>query len=230
MKLIHTVYKTTNLITKDIYIGVHSSTNPNDEYLGSGLRIKRSIEKYGVENFTKEILFIFKTKEECYLKEREIVTEDFILLDNTYNIKPGGMGSKGLKWTKKQKKARSIITTGIKNPNYGQGHKQAGINNGRHKDNFKGDIEQVRRNISKSMIEKGCSSKEKNNAAKKYYIVDYNNDTYIDLKKGHLREYCSKNGYVYNTLFYSQFNNNCVSKGSAKGLKLFEGNVPNDKK
>lgn len=48
------IYKTTNKINGKIYIGQDSKCNP--EYLGSGSLIRRSIRKYGKENFEKEIL------------------------------------------------------------------------------------------------------------------------------------------------------------------------------
>jgi len=48
------IYKTTNKINGKIYIGKDTTSNP--QYLGSGKLIKRAILKYGVENFTKEIL------------------------------------------------------------------------------------------------------------------------------------------------------------------------------
>jgi hypothetical protein len=50
----HYIYKTTNLITKEYYIGKHSSQNiENDNYLGSGLLLTRSIKKHGRENFKR---------------------------------------------------------------------------------------------------------------------------------------------------------------------------------
>ena len=50
------IYKTTNKITGKYYIGLNSTSNPN--YLGSGVDLKTQINKYGKENFIKEILCI----------------------------------------------------------------------------------------------------------------------------------------------------------------------------
>lgn len=72
-KTIYTVYKTCNVITEEYYIGVHKTKNPNDSYFGSGLRIKRSVAKYGKENFTKQVLFMFDDKQAAFSKEVELV-------------------------------------------------------------------------------------------------------------------------------------------------------------
>lgn len=88
-----TVYKITNNINNKIYVGVHKTTNVYDEYYGSGVAIKRAIEKYGKENFTKETLYIYDNEQEMYQKEKEIVNEDFINDRNTYNMTTGGVGS-----------------------------------------------------------------------------------------------------------------------------------------
>ena len=67
------VYKITNNINRKIYVGVHVTNNINDSYMGSGTNIKKAIKEYGRENFTKEILHDFDTKEEMISKELEIV-------------------------------------------------------------------------------------------------------------------------------------------------------------
>ena len=82
------VYETTNLVNGMLYIGVHN--NPDDDYLGSGLNIKRAIKKYGSENFLRQTLHTFETAEEAYAKEAEIVTEDLVKDPSYYNINLGG--------------------------------------------------------------------------------------------------------------------------------------------
>lgn len=87
-----TVYKTTNLINNKIYIGLHETKDINDTYLGSGILLKKAIKKYGVNNFKKEILFVYDNKTEMINKEKELVSEVFITRRDTYNMSKGGYG------------------------------------------------------------------------------------------------------------------------------------------
>ena len=88
----YTIYKTTNKINGKMYIGCHKTQTPNDDYIGSGTILKRAVKKYGIENFQKEILFIFDTAEEMFAKEAEIVDKLFLESEKTYNITYGGNG------------------------------------------------------------------------------------------------------------------------------------------
>lgn len=144
--MFYTIYKTTNQINGKIYIGYHSTLDLNDSYLGSGKILNQAIEKNGTESFTKEILYVFPSKEEALQKEREIVNEEFIQRDDTYNMKIGGEGGwdhthrdpeiiakrqngnkRAIKngsaatW-KLTKEQRSNLTTGKNNGFYGKKH------------------------------------------------------------------------------------------------------------
>lgn len=87
------VYKITNKIDNKIYIGTHITSNLDDEYMGSGKYLKKAQSKHGLDNFSREVLFIFDNKEDMYAKEAELVTEEFLAETNTYNLRIGGKGS-----------------------------------------------------------------------------------------------------------------------------------------
>lgn len=57
--------------------------------MGSGKILKRSIKKYGVENFEKEILFIFDNPEDMWEMELMLVEEND---PQSYNLRKGGSG------------------------------------------------------------------------------------------------------------------------------------------
>jgi group I intron endonuclease len=92
MKKFNVVYKTTNQINGKFYIGKHSTDIIDDGYLGSGRLLVAAIKKYGDNNFTRQVLFIFETTAEMEIKERELVTELLVSDPHCYNIALGGQG------------------------------------------------------------------------------------------------------------------------------------------
>jgi hypothetical protein len=91
-KKYHFMYKTTNLITHKYYVGMHSTHNLNDGYLGSGKRLWYSLNKYGRENHMIERLEFFETREDLRKREIEIVNEDLLKDVLCINLKMGGLG------------------------------------------------------------------------------------------------------------------------------------------
>ena len=91
-KTIHYLYKTTCNITGRWYIGMHSTYNLEDGYIGSGKRLRYSIRKYGVENHTKEILKFFETRDLLIEAEKNAITPEMITDKNCMNLKSGGEG------------------------------------------------------------------------------------------------------------------------------------------
>ncbi len=91
METLFTVYQITNLLNNKIYIGSHITTNLNDGYLGSSKHLKKDIKLHGKPNFKKEILHIFKTKEEMIEMESLLVNKDFCYREDTYNRMVGGI-------------------------------------------------------------------------------------------------------------------------------------------
>lgn len=60
--------------------------------MGSGKVIRSSIEKYGIENFKKDILETFQDAKSMYAREKELVTEEFLEREDVYNLRRGGTG------------------------------------------------------------------------------------------------------------------------------------------
>ena len=63
--------------------------------MGSGKYLKRAIEKHGLEAFEKQILHVFDTEDDMNAKEAELVTKEYCLREDTYNLCPGGKGGWG---------------------------------------------------------------------------------------------------------------------------------------
>lgn len=102
----HYLYKITNKLNGKIYIGVRTLRTKTEVYYGGGKRIKAAIKKYGIDNFKKEILEYFDSRELMYLREKEIVNEEFLQRKDVYNLIPGGVMStrKGnIPWNKGKK-------------------------------------------------------------------------------------------------------------------------------
>jgi hypothetical protein len=86
------IYKTTDLRTGKYYIGMHSTKNLDDGYMGSGTRIKWLIKKYGKENFKMEILEYLPNKKALQEREKEIVNKKLLNDSMCLNLKEGGEG------------------------------------------------------------------------------------------------------------------------------------------
>jgi len=104
------VYLTTNLINGKQYIGDHAVDNiDSDNYIGSGIYILNALNEYGRENFKREILEFFPTKQKAFDSQEKYINEYNTLVPNGYNISPqGGFKCKGMhsEETKQKMKGR----------------------------------------------------------------------------------------------------------------------------
>lgn len=83
------IYKTKNLINGKFYIGKDAKNKKT--YLGSGKLLQHAIQKYGKENFKKEILeYCIDLK---HLDEREVYwINKYNAIEKGYNLTEGGTG------------------------------------------------------------------------------------------------------------------------------------------
>jgi hypothetical protein len=91
-KKYHYIYKTTNLKNGKFYVGMHSTNKLNDGYLGSGYKLRRSINKHCRENFKLEILEFFDTREDLINREKELINESLLKDPMCMNLVFGGNG------------------------------------------------------------------------------------------------------------------------------------------
>lgn len=127
-KKYHFIYKTTCLITDKYYLGMHSTDDLNDGYLGSGKILTRSIHKYGRENHVREIIEMLPDRKSLSLKEAEIVNEQHLRNSKCMNLQKGGcafefnripdmhLGMSGKKHSEETKKKISKANRGKKRP------------------------------------------------------------------------------------------------------------------
>lgn len=168
----YTIYKTTCLVNRKTYIGKHITQNLDDGYLGSGKLIRRAIDKYGVENFHKEILHVFDNEADMNAKERELVTEAYVLQKTNYNLCVGGQGGwsyvnrelpngmTGKKQSDTQKLAAHTHMSGMHEDK--EWHKRISTKGGKNSTGFTGmtHSQETRRKMSES--KKGYGSGKSN--------------------------------------------------------------------
>ena len=123
------IYLTTNQINGMKYIGKHYG-ELDDSYLGSGVLLRKEIDRLGKENFTKSILFVSKDEKENCKKEQEYITlYNAVYNPLFYNIHVGGQGgdtTAGYSLEEKEnlKQKLSIARMGEKNGMYGKHHSE----------------------------------------------------------------------------------------------------------
>ena len=88
----HYIYKTTCKVTGKYYIGMHSTDDLNDGYVGSGKRLGYSIRKHGRENHVCEVLEFYFTREWLREREAELVCAETLTDPLCMNLKLGGEG------------------------------------------------------------------------------------------------------------------------------------------
>lgn len=119
------IYITTNLVNGKQYIGQHYG-KLDDKYIGSGSLLKKAIEKYGKDNFKKDILEICDSYDTMNEAERKWINfYDAVNNEKFYNIAEGGFNSNpcaGLSEEAKEQRRKKLseAVKGEKNYFYGK--------------------------------------------------------------------------------------------------------------
>jgi len=111
-------YKITNLINGKFYYGIHSTNNLNDGYMGGGTLLRYAQKKYGIENFIKEIIADYPTRKEASDREKQVVTQELIEMEECYNIKSGGDRTDTVSGETRKKQSERM--SGENHPNWGK--------------------------------------------------------------------------------------------------------------
>ena len=213
------IYKITNLVNGKIYIGKHSQKIQNkDTYFGSGVLLNKAINKYGKENFKKEIIENC-TKENLSEKEIYWINKFDCFVPNGYNLAKGGNGGNSTNNTHIYNngineiflKETSIIPKGfikgalphtncarikmsknIKGKNVGNIPWNKGLNNSN--DKVKENAAKAKNTIITSGILKG----KNNPKAKKFLFISPTKEQFEVF--GNLKSFCKKHGLSYRSV------------------------------
>lgn len=90
--MFYTTYRTENKINGHFYYGKHATDDLGDGYLGSGVRLRDAIRKYGRAAFVKEIIGFHRDEWEMNDAEYRLITPDLIADPRCYNLTAGGCG------------------------------------------------------------------------------------------------------------------------------------------
>lgn len=91
---IYYIYRITNLINENTYVGKHiNKIGVVDNYMGSGTYLKRAKEKYGIQNFKKEIIKYCENENDLKEWEKTFIMLERFMCRAEYNVADGGDGS-----------------------------------------------------------------------------------------------------------------------------------------
>ena len=225
------VYITTNHVNGKQYIGQRKYDKQGKwkEYLGSGIILSRAIEKYGLENFSKEIIEECKTKK--ILNDREIYWINYynaVESDNFYNIASGGDGGntiagytddqRNLLSTKLSDMRKGIINIGKNN---GNSRRVICINIMKVFDTI--NEASIYYNVDKDAIQQCCSDANKRKTAGEIngermiweYYDENKNYEFVPFKRDYKYKQilCLDNNIIYNSVHEASKNTGCSIVG-----------------
>lgn len=119
------IYRITNLVNGKTYIGQHRYKNLNDNYMGSGVALKSSIKKYGIENFKKELIYTrIKLQETADTLEILTIEKEKANGKAEYNLIAGGHGYRPTLCKAKSSAWKSRMSEVMKGKQFSSEHKK----------------------------------------------------------------------------------------------------------
>jgi len=113
------IYMITNTLNGKYYIGSHAGFNPN--YMGSGTALKLAFSKYGMESFTKEVLYYCDDFQEH--EEQLLIALNAANDPDMYNMVNSGTGGQlGATFSLKSIEQGAAKRRGALNHQYGKPH------------------------------------------------------------------------------------------------------------
>jgi len=195
------IYKITNQINSKYYIGRHATKNVNDSYMGSGTGIKNAIAKYGVKNFTKEIIAKADSTDALWNLELEIVNEEVVKDRMSYNNAYGG----------------KHYLHGLKQYNYNafiEHQRKAGQ---QYAKNFVGK--------SKEWHQKGGSKSSRMRSEQYIYRITTSEGEEYIVNGLKFKEICKEKDWNYNTLHWKTSMGRYIKRGKFKGFLVEQINT-----
>jgi group I intron endonuclease len=159
----HYIYKTICTVSNKYYIGMHSTDDIDDGYLGSGKVLQYSIKKHGKQNHIKEIIEYFPDRIQLALREKELITDDILNDPMCINLRYGGNG--GMPGMNVTEETRAKLSKAGKGRPHSEEHKaKIGIANAgkirtpemiqNHKDKITGRIQSTEERQMRSEVVK----------------------------------------------------------------------------
>lgn len=203
------------------YIGSSTRYRVLNGYRGSVTSRKwRDVYKEEISNnpnlFKSRILSFHNTRNEAVIEENRIQHLHSVVKNENYFNE--SYATKGGCFTRDKR--------GELNPMFGKGYLLRGKKNGRHKDNYKGDMSEVSKRMSDSLKKLKNNKKGLNTSAKKYYAYYEPLNLYMDIDKGYLRNFTEALGIKYNSLWNTLKTGKPIGKRGCTpgpGYQLFEG-------